>query len=134
MLHRIRYWIRAIFRHEALDRDIREEMQLHIDRRTEMLIAGGVRPEEARLTARREFGNPTTHHDASRDALRTRWIDSIRGDVRFALRYFARKPAPNLWIIGTAVAVAVVVVASIATLIPATRAATVNPVIALRAE
>ncbi|HEY7395382.1 MAG TPA: FtsX-like permease family protein [Gemmatimonadaceae bacterium] len=41
---------------------------------------------------------------------------------------------PNLWIIGPTVAAVVLVVASIATLIPATRAATVNPVTALRAE
>jgi hypothetical protein len=42
--------------------------------------------------------------------------------------------APNLWIIGPLVAAVVLIVASIATLIPATRAATVNPVTALRTD
>jgi predicted permease len=42
--------------------------------------------------------------------------------------------APNLLIIGSMVAVVVLIVASIATLIPATRAATVNPVTALRTD
>jgi predicted permease len=41
---------------------------------------------------------------------------------------------PNLVIVGSAVAVVVLVVASVATLIPASRAATVNPVTALRSE
>jgi len=41
---------------------------------------------------------------------------------------------PNLLLIGAMVAAVVLIVASIATLIPATRAATVNPVTALRAE
>ena len=41
---------------------------------------------------------------------------------------------PNLFIIGAIVTAVVLIVASIATLIPATRAATVNPVTALRTE
>jgi len=41
---------------------------------------------------------------------------------------------PNLALVGTVVAVVVLVVASVATLIPASRAATVNPVTALRSE
>ena len=92
MLHRIRYWLRAVFRRSALDRELQEEMQLHIDRRVESLIAEGVSPTEARLAARREFGNPTAHRDDARDATKTAWVDSTRADIRFALRYFARKP------------------------------------------
>jgi predicted permease len=42
--------------------------------------------------------------------------------------------APNLWVIGPPVAAVVLIVASIATLIPATRAARVNPVTALRTD
>src|SRR4029079_14354317 len=91
-LHRIRYWVRAVFRGSALDRELQDEMQLHLARRTEALIAEGVDPDYARLAARREFGNPTAHRDAARDATTTAWLDSIRGDVRCALRYFARKP------------------------------------------
>ena len=41
---------------------------------------------------------------------------------------------PNLLLVGAMVAAVVLIVASIATLIPATRAATVNPVTALRTE
>jgi ABC-type antimicrobial peptide transport system permease subunit len=41
---------------------------------------------------------------------------------------------PNLAIVGAVVAGVVLAVASVATLIPASRAATVNPVSALRAE
>jgi hypothetical protein len=41
---------------------------------------------------------------------------------------------PNLLIVGAVVAAVVLIVASVATLIPATRAATVNPVTALRTE
>jgi predicted permease len=92
MLHRIRYWLRAVFRHSALDRELQEEMQIHLDRRIESLIGEGVTPDEARLAARREFGNPTVLRDSARDATKTAWIDSIGADIRFALRYFAHKP------------------------------------------
>ena len=99
MLHRLRYWLRAIFRRTELDREINEEIRLHLDRRTEALVAEGLSPDEARLIARREFGNPTAHQDAGRDASRTAWVDSIRADVRFALRYFARKPLSSATIV-----------------------------------
>ncbi len=99
MLYRIRYWLQAVFRREELDREINEEIQLHLDRRTEALVAQGLSPHEARLRARREFGNPTAHQDAGRDASRTAWVDSIRADVRFALRYFARKPLSSATIV-----------------------------------
>lgn len=99
MLHRIRYWIRAVFRRAALDRELQEEMQSHLDRRADALVAEGSSVSDARLTARREFGNPGVHNDAARDASNTAWIDSIRADVRFALRYFARKPLSSATIV-----------------------------------
>ncbi|HWH53296.1 MAG TPA: ABC transporter permease [Gemmatimonadaceae bacterium] len=99
MRDRIRYWLRAAFRHAALEREMHDEMQLHLDRRVEALVAAGMRPEEARMAARREFGNPAVHQDADRDARRTRWVDSICTDVRFALRYFVRKPLSSATIV-----------------------------------
>ena len=92
MLHRTRYWIRSVFRRSELDRELQDEMQLHLDRRTESLMAEGLAPKDARLAELREFGNPTWHADAARDATNTAWVDSVRADLRFALRYFARKP------------------------------------------
>ena len=99
MLHRIRYWLRAVFRRAELDREISDEIQLHLDRRTEALAAEGLSPDEARLKARREFGNPTAHKDAAKDASQMAWLDSISADVRFALRYFARKPLSSATIV-----------------------------------
>ena len=61
MLHRIRYGLRAIFRYSALEREMTEEMQLHLERRTMALVARGMSEDEARLAARREFGNPSVH-------------------------------------------------------------------------
>ena len=56
MLSRIRYWLRAIVRGSALERDMREEMRLHLDRATDRLTARGLSPDEARLAARSTGG------------------------------------------------------------------------------
>ena len=99
MLTRVRHWFRAILRRSALEREMRDEMQLHLDRQTDLLIARGMTPADARLAARREFGNVGVHQDDARDARPARWIDSVGADVRFAFRFFARKPLSSVTIV-----------------------------------
>jgi predicted permease len=74
-------------------------MQLHLDRQTDLLIARGMTPTDARLAARREFGNVGVHQDDARDARPARWIDSVDADIRFAFRFFARKPLSSATIV-----------------------------------
>jgi hypothetical protein len=50
MLNRIRYRLRAIVRRSAVEREMREEMQLHLDKRVELLVASGVNPDRASKT------------------------------------------------------------------------------------
>jgi predicted permease len=99
MLSRIRYWFRAIVRRSALDREMRDEMQLRLDRQTELLVARGMAHADARVAARREFGNIGVHQSDARDARPTRWIDSVVADTRFAFRFFARKPLSSVTIV-----------------------------------
>src|SRR5215212_10466339 len=91
MLGRIRYWLRAVVRRSTLEREMREEMQLHLDRQTELLVARGMTGPDAGAAARCEFGNVGAHQEDARDARGVRWLDSIGADVRFAFRFFARK-------------------------------------------
>src|SRR5262245_5384211 len=99
MFIQVRHWFRAIVRRSALEREMRDEMQLHLDRQTELLVARGMTPTEARLAARREFGNIGVHQEDARDVRQARWIDSVGGDVRFAFRFFARKPLSSATIV-----------------------------------
>ena len=99
MFDRIRFRLRALVRSSALEREMQEEMQTHLDRRVEILVAGGMRREIARLAARREFGNVGVHQENARDARGVRWVDSIAADVRFAFRFFARKPLSSATIV-----------------------------------
>ena len=68
-------------------------MRQHLARSTDRLIARGMSPDDARIAARREFGNVTAIQEEARDARGARWVDSLRGDLRFALRYFTRHKA-----------------------------------------
>jgi len=78
--------LRAIFLHRALENDMQAEMRDHLDQATERYLARGMSPAEAKLAARRDFGNVTALQEEGRDARRARWIDALRGDVRFAFR------------------------------------------------
>ena len=91
--------LRAVFQRHTIDREMRAEMDAHLDRATERLIARGMSLEAARLEARREFGNVGVLHEEARDVRGARWIESLVSDVRFALRHFARRPLYALTII-----------------------------------
>src|SRR5215218_9059253 len=92
MLSRIWYRLRAIVRRSTMEREMRDEMQLHLDRKTDLLVARGMSRADARVAARREFGNVGVHQENGRDARGVGWVESIGADVRFAFRFFARKP------------------------------------------
>ena len=75
------------------------EMREHLDRATERFIARGMSRADARLAARREFGNVGVLQEEARDARGGRWVEALIADVRFALRYFARHKATTAIIV-----------------------------------
>ena len=89
--------LRAIVRRRALERDMQEEMREHLARATERLMARGMSERDARLAAKKEFGNLTMLQAESRDSRGGRWVDALSADTRFALRYFARHTAICAW-------------------------------------
>ena len=92
-------FLRAVVRRSKVDREMQQEMDAHLARATERLIARGMSPEAARLEARREFGNVGVLQEESRDARGTQWVESLIGDMRFAFRHFAHRPLSALTII-----------------------------------
>ncbi len=57
----------ALFRKKKLDAEMAEEMRLHLERRIEENIAGGLSPEDARYAAQREFGGVEQIKERARD-------------------------------------------------------------------
>ncbi len=96
MLNRLRLWLRSVVLRGRLEREMQEEMADHLERSRQRLMARGLSAEEARREAVREFGNVTYLQEEARYARGTRGLDELAGDVRFALRHFARRLGTTL--------------------------------------
>lgn len=89
---RLRNRVRAAAARSRLERDMQEEMAAHIQQAAERLRARGMSDHDALLAARREFGNVGVLQEQARDARGARWIESVLGDLRHAIRQSARTP------------------------------------------
>jgi hypothetical protein len=93
VLHRPMVRLRALLRRPATDRELDEELRLHVERAIQRNIARGMREPQARDAAHREFGNVTAIAEEARDAWRWQWIEQAGQDVRYALRAMRKRPA-----------------------------------------
>ena len=95
-VERARLWLRSILFRRRLEREMQEEMAGHLARAVERYMARGLPADEARLAAQREFGNVPHLQEQARDARGATWVEAVLGDVRFALRHFARTPGTTI--------------------------------------
>jgi predicted permease len=95
LVHRIR----ALFRRSTVDREVDDELQLHIERQIEKYVNAGQSPAEAMRRARMEFGAIAQVKEECREALGVRLVDDLRRDLVLAMRSFRAAP------IGASVAV-----------------------------
>jgi predicted permease len=86
----IRSRLRSLVFRGGRESDLREELQLHLERETERLQATGLSREDARLQARRLFGGVEQIKEASRDARGTGAWDALVRDTRHAARRLVR--------------------------------------------
>src|SRR5205823_1865488 len=74
-----------------LEREMADELQFHLRQRADDLMARrGLSQDEARRTARLEFGSVEKYKEESRESLGLRLLDDARADLRFAFRTFAK--------------------------------------------
>ena len=81
-----------VVRGDRLSRDIDRELRFHVEERAEELVARGMAPADAERAARRAFGNRTALGERTRDVDVAAWLESIAGDVRYALRSLRKTP------------------------------------------
>jgi putative ABC transport system permease protein len=85
--------VRALFRHDALDAELDEEIRLHVELETEDLMrTRGLSRDEARRQAMVGFGGVERYREAQRDARGVRWIEQIAQDVKYAARSLRKSP------------------------------------------
>jgi putative ABC transport system permease protein len=75
------------------DAELREEIEAHVRMAAADRVARGQDPPGAAADARRELGNTSQIHEATRDVWGGRWIENAIQDVRYALRGFRRNPS-----------------------------------------
>lgn len=90
LLRRFVYRVNGVFRRRSVEGEFDEEIRYHLEREAARRMANGMDPIEARLSTRRDFGNPTLIAEDARASWRVEWLERFVQDVRFSLRSFAR--------------------------------------------
>jgi predicted permease len=81
-----------LFRRSMIDREISDELQAHIDLRTDANIAAGMPPDEARRNALLYFGNPTVTKEHVTAADAALGLAGFGRDIHYSLRQLRRSP------------------------------------------
>ncbi len=84
--------LRMLFRREQFDRDLQDEMRLHLDLRQQEQADRKLPEVDARGAALRKFGNATMLRETSSEAWGWSWLDQFGQDLRYGVRAMARAP------------------------------------------
>src|SRR6266567_3435504 len=85
-----RLW--GLFRSRNLDRDLDAEVRAHLEMLTEENIRRGMRLEEARYAAHREFGGVEQAKEIYRDQRGLPFLECLLQDLRFGARMLWKNP------------------------------------------
>jgi predicted permease len=97
--HVLRARLRSLLFRGRRESDLREELELHLERETEHLKATGMQHDAARLLALRTFGAVERTKEECRDARGTALLDGVARDIRFTWRSLRRAPLAALTIV-----------------------------------
>ncbi|MBZ5619678.1 MAG: ABC transporter permease [Acidobacteriia bacterium] len=85
-----RVW--ALFRSDRLDRELTDEIEIHLAMQAEEFRQRGMDPAAAGLAARREFGGVALAQESYRERRGIPSIETAAKDLRYALRGLGRSP------------------------------------------
>ncbi|SPE28400.1 conserved membrane hypothetical protein [Candidatus Sulfopaludibacter sp. SbA3] len=88
LLRRLRFLLFG----SRFDRDLAEEMRLHLELRAAEKQKAGMSPAEAEAAARRQFGNATRIQEVSRDAWGWTLLDTLHKDIAYGARALIANP------------------------------------------
>jgi predicted permease len=84
--------LRSLFRRSQMDRELDEELQLHLAQRIEQEMATGKTPEEARFAALQAMEGIEQRKEECRDARRVHWFEDFVQDACYAVRTLTKTP------------------------------------------
>ena len=83
---------RALFRRRQVEKELDDEIQYHLEMKTEQFISEGMAPEEARYAALRAMDGLELNKERCRDARAVRWLDELRQDTLYGIRMLRNSP------------------------------------------
>jgi putative ABC transport system permease protein len=84
--------IRSLFRREAVEHELDDELQFHLEQKTQHYVATGLSAEDARLHALRDIDGLELRKEECRDARRVSRIEDLVQDLRFSVRTLRKAP------------------------------------------
>jgi predicted permease len=94
-------WLDRLLHRDRIYDDLSDEIRAHLDEKTDELVSQGMSRADARLAARRAFGNVTMLEEQGRETWQWPGIESFAMDVRYAMRQLLRAPALSAIIVIT---------------------------------
>ena len=88
----LKYRLRAIFRRQAMEAELADELQFHCEREAAKLVSAGVPRDEAWRRARLAIGGVEQVKEECREARGVAVLESTVQDLRYGLRQLRRKP------------------------------------------
>ena len=93
LVARVKSWLRISSRRADFEREMQDEMQIHLELYQADLRRRGLPEAEARRRAFADFGSPVARQEECREAVGLRLFDELRGDVAYAVRLLRTSPA-----------------------------------------
>jgi hypothetical protein len=84
--------LRSLFRRDAVERELDDELQFHLEQKTQYYFAAGLNAEEARRNALRDIDGLELRKEECRDARRVSHLEDFVQDLRFAMRTLRKAP------------------------------------------
>jgi predicted permease len=92
MLSDLRYRLRVLFRHKAVEEELDDELRFHFEREVEKYRKRGMSESEARRQARLAFGGQEQAKEDCREARGTSFIELTLDDTKYAVRQLLSNP------------------------------------------
>jgi len=92
-------WISRLLgsiRRDKREEQLNDELQFHIEMRTQEFIRSGLTQEDARYHAQHIFGNQTRLKERTREMDTIAWIETLGQDLRYAGRMLLKSPVFTL--------------------------------------
>jgi len=97
----MRIWskFRSLLLKSKLEAEMTEEMRHHVELQTELNIKAGMKPDDARYAALRQFGNVASIQAQAREQRGWLWLVQLVQDLRLAVRSLRRSPGFSVAVI-----------------------------------